>query len=83
MESTEFRLKRFLHYGCEERVYIPNRSVRFTFDPDKAKSIIELLSKEETDKTIASTVLKVKKKTKQYLLSYSRLRENLMTIVSE
>lgn len=59
MACPESRLKCFLHYGCEERIYVPNRNIKYLFNPNNVKSVLELLASTETDKNVVSTIMKV------------------------
>lgn len=60
MACPESRLKCFLHYGCEDQMYIPSRNIKHSFHPEKVKSIIELLQNEEAQKNIVATIVKVR-----------------------
>jgi len=59
MACLESRLKCFLHYGCEDRVYLPNRNIKYSFSPNDVKSVIELLPDAEVDKNVVATIMKV------------------------
>lgn len=58
--EAESRLKCFLHYGSEDRLYVPASSVNTTFEISKLKSVIDILSNEEAAKNIVPIIVKVK-----------------------
>ena len=59
MEDAESRLKRFLHYGSEERLYLPSGNLKNSFRPNSVKSIEELLRDDEWAEKIVPTIEKV------------------------
>lgn len=58
-EPSESRLKCFLHYGSEDRLYVPASSVKTTFDVSKLRSVADILSNEEAAKNIVPLIVKV------------------------
>ena len=59
VENAKIRFKCFLHYGSEERIYLPCGNLRYGFSPEKVGSIEILLRDNLSAQTLVDTVKKV------------------------
>lgn len=58
--TPESRLKRFLHYGSEERFYFPRRNAKLKFRPEHVPSVTELILRDDTRPKIVNMIVEVR-----------------------
>lgn len=57
--EAESRLKCFLHYGSEDRIYVPTPVIKLKFESAKIQSIADIISNEELIKNVVPLIVKV------------------------
>lgn len=60
MEEAEAKLKRFLHYGCQDSYYLPCGNLKDRFEPKDTSSIEELLKDDEWAAKVVPIIEKVR-----------------------